>query len=100
MPSASLGHYASLSFVVIGREQRTGDRRKKKAILLWERLFRPEPACHEPVEWVEGQQRSCALNDFYGFKDLPLTARSVLSLSKGLPTTAFYTFFTFPFESP
>ena len=65
------------------RGQTTEVRGKKKGILLWERLFRPEPACHEPVEWVEGQPRSCALNyfydfyDFYGFydfNDLPLTS--------------------------
>jgi hypothetical protein len=30
VPSASLGHYASLSFVVIGRGQRIGDRVQRK----------------------------------------------------------------------
>jgi len=52
------------------RGQTTEVRGKNKGILLWERLFRPEPACHEPVEWVEGQPRSCGLkgfNDFYAF---------------------------------
>jgi hypothetical protein len=33
MPSASLGHYASLSFVVKGKKQK-----KEKGIFLWERL--------------------------------------------------------------
>jgi hypothetical protein len=38
----------------------------------------PRPACpgHSPGEPVEGQTRSCALNDFYDFNafyDLPLT---------------------------
>jgi len=50
----SLGHYATLSFVVIGKGQKTEN-------LLWERLSRPacpgrgpgELACPEPVEWVE-----------------------------------------------
>jgi hypothetical protein len=41
MPSASLGQYASLSFVVIGRGQEIEVRGKKKKILLWERLSRP-----------------------------------------------------------
>jgi len=36
--SPSLGHYASLSFVVIGRGKRTEGRGKKKGILPWERL--------------------------------------------------------------
>ena len=30
-----------------------------------------------------------AFYDFYGFYDLPLTARSALSLSKGLPLTSY-----------
>ena len=32
---------------------------------------------------------SDVLNDFYGLYDSPLTARSVLSLSKGLPFTIY-----------
>ena len=41
MAAASLGYYASLSFVVIGRGQQIEIRRKKKEIFLWERLSRP-----------------------------------------------------------
>jgi len=39
VPSASLGQYASLSFVVIGRGQEIESREKMKVIFLWERLL-------------------------------------------------------------
>jgi hypothetical protein len=47
MAAPSLGHYASLSFVVIGREQRT-------EIFLWERL-------------LAAILRFKGFNDFYDF---------------------------------
>ena len=39
IPSASLGQYASLSFVVIGEGQEIEFREKMKVIFLWERLL-------------------------------------------------------------
>jgi len=74
-----LGQDAALSFVVICRgqeievrgkkagirRQKADDRRqKKKGIFMWERLFRPELACPEPVE---GSKGSRDWNDFNGF---------------------------------
>jgi hypothetical protein len=56
MAEPSLGHYASLSFFVIGRRQGIEVKGKKKGIFLWKRL--PRPVCSEPVEWIEGQPRS------------------------------------------
>ena len=49
------------------------------------------------------QPRSCDfkdLNDFNGFNDLPLTARSALSLSKGLPFTNLFYYYLGPTAIP
>jgi len=64
LATPSLGQDAALSFVVICRGQEIEVRGKKKQWLLWERLFRPELACPEPVE---GSKGSRDWNDFNGF---------------------------------
>jgi hypothetical protein len=70
MAAPSLGHYASLSFVVIGRGQKIGDRSrgKKKGIFLWERLS-------AAILRFERFQR---LQRFQRFDDLTFTAVSWL----------------------
>ena len=72
LPSASLGQYALLSFVVIGRGQSLKSKERRKGFFCGSGFPRPE--------LVEGQPRSCDFsdlndfNDFSGLDDLLFTA--------------------------